>query len=196
MTKRILVLAPHTDDGELGCGGTIAKMVERDNAVYYIAFSLPDPRLRNELDKASKILGMEWSIREYKVREFPQHRQEILDEMVAIANTHKPDLVICPSMNDKHQDHGVIAAEAQRAFKNCSIISYELPWNNRRFSNDLFIRLTEPQLDKKIDALKCYKSQQQRAYLNEDFIRGLARVRGTQIGYLNAECFEVIRWVI
>lgn len=196
MTKRILILAPHTDDGELGCGGTIAKMVERKDSVYYCAFSLPDQRLRDELEAAAKILGMEWTLREFKVREFPDNRQEILDTMISIANTSKPDLVICPSLNDKHQDHGVIAHEAIRAFKYCSIISYELPWNNRTFHSEMFIRLTEQQVQKKIAALKCYKSQRQRIYLKEDFIRGLARVRGTQVGTEFAECFEIVRWVI
>ncbi len=54
----------------------------------------------------------------------------------------------------------------------------------------------EIHIQKKIDALACYETQKDRAYLNPDFIRGLALTRGTQIEETYAEAFEVIKWVI
>ena len=106
-----------------------------------------------------------------------------------------PDLVFIPSLNDVHQDHATIANEAVRAFKFINILSYEMPWNNFKFSTTCFFILDDLNLQTKIEALKKYSSQKHRSYANEDFIRSLAKVRGVQIGELYAEVFEVIRLV-
>jgi len=115
---------------------------------------------------------------------------------VKIRNEIKPDLIFIPSPNDLHQDHYTVAMEGMRAFKQISILAYELPWNNITFHTQSFIKLEEYHLIKKIEALKAYKSQQDRFYSNEEFIRSLAITRGTQISVRYAEAFEVIRWVI
>ena len=101
-----------------------------------------------------------------------------------------------PSLHDIHQDHYCIGIEGVRAFKQISILGYELPWNNLTFNTQLFVFLDEKHLYKKIEALKCYQSQSNRDYANESFIRSLAITRGTQIGAKFAEAFEVIRWII
>lgn len=206
--KRVLVLAPHTDDGELGCGSTINKLVEEGAEVVYVAFSIctrslppnlaPDT-LAKEVAAATKILGVEKKnliLYDYDVRHFPAHRQEILEEMVKIGRDFKPDLVLQTNSNDIHQDHQVIYNEGLRAFKNTTMLGYELPWNNLSFTTNSFVRVQERHLDKKMEALKEYKSQAHRKYLNEGFIKGWAQTRGTQIGVDWAEAFEVIRWII
>ncbi|NJN34606.1 MAG: PIG-L family deacetylase [Saprospiraceae bacterium] len=205
--KKVIVLAPHTDDGEFGCGATINKLIENGSEVYYVAFSaceqsvlpqFPKDILITEVKKATKILGIEPQnliLFKYDVRTFNFHRQEILDDIIRLKNDIKPDLVFTPSVNDIHQDHSTISNEAVRAFKFTSILCYELPWNNFNFSTTCFSKLTENQLDIKIQALKSYESQAHRPYADEDFIRSLARIRGVQIGVKYSEVFEVIRWI-
>lgn len=206
--KRILVLAPHTDDGEFGCGDSIAKFIEEGKDVYYAAFStaeesVPDPWpkdiLKTEVKEATKRLGIlpdKPIIFNFKVRELSYHRQEILDELVKIKKNLCPDLVFLPSSNDLHQDHSTISIEGIRAFKNTSILGYEIPWNNIEFQAEAFVILSEGNIDRKIWALDAYNSQKGKGYANEEFIRSLARTRGVQIGSRYAEAFEVIRWVI
>ena len=206
--KRILVLAPHTDDGEFGCGGSIAKFIEEGKEVFYVAFSTaeesvpkgyPKNILELEVREATKTLGIDPSnliIYKYQVRKLNYVRQEILEELVKIKNEINPNLVFIPSPNDLYQDHYTIAVEGMRAFKQVSLLGYELPWNNITFHTQSFIRLEERHIMKKIEALKAYKSQQNRFYANEEFIRSLAITRGTQISVKYAEAFEVIRWVI
>lgn len=206
--SNVLILAPHTDDGELGCGGTISKLIEDGTNVFYVAFSpaeqssvpgIPANKLRAELKKALKILSISESniiALNFEIRTFSYHRQEILDNMINLAKDIKPDLVLVPSLNDIHQDHHVIAEEGVRAFKTTTILSYEEPWNNISFSTQVFISLKESDIQKKIAALSCYETQKNRVYLNQDFIKGLARTRGVQIGVNYAEAFEVIRWVV
>jgi hypothetical protein len=89
----------------------------------------------------------------------------------------------------------VIAAEAIRAFKHATILGYELPMNTISFRHACFVPLEERHMDIKIAHAACYVSQQQRPYMNPEFLRGLARVRGVQINRTAAEAFEVVRVV-
>jgi len=206
--RKILILAPHTDDGEFGCGGSISKFVKEGKEVYYVAFStaeesVPDPWpkdiLKTEVKEATKRLGIPEEntfTYNFKVRELSYHRQEILELMVKQKRDICPDLVFLPCLNDVHQDHSTIAIEGTRAFKNTSILGYEIPWNNLIFQTQAFIILSEEHIRSKLHALDAYNSQKGRNYSNEEFIRSMARMRGVQIGSQYAEAFEVVRWVM
>lgn len=206
--NKILILAPHTDDGEFGCGASIAKFIREGKEVYYAAFSLaeesvppqyPKNILEDEVKAATSVLGISKDhllIYRYRVRHFAYHRQEILEDLVKLNTQIKPDLVFMPTLNDIHQDHSTIAEEGLRAFKRTTILCYELPWNNLNFTTSCFISFTEEDLNIKLSALKCYDSQKDRSYASEKFIRSLAVTRGTQIGENLSEVFEVLRWVI
>lgn len=206
-SRNILVLAPHTDDGELGCGGTIATMRSQGSNVYYIAFSsceksVPAPFasdiLREEVSEATRRLGISPEnlfIEEFEVRTFGEHRQKILDRMIYYRKKINPDTVFIPSLSDVHQDHQTIRDEAIRAFKHCTILGYELPWNTFHSDIQLFFNLTQEHVDKKIEALSAYKSQSFRSYFNPEFIKGLACVRGVQAGLQFAEAFQVFRYI-
>ncbi|MAF85639.1 MAG: LmbE family protein [Dehalococcoidales bacterium] len=206
--KRILALSPHTDDAELGAGGTLARWIEEGKEVFYAAFSiaeksvpegLPQNILEEECKQATKSLGLKGnnlSIYKFPVRDFPKFRQEILEILVSLREELKPDLVLLPSLKDVHQDHHTIAEEGIRAFKNTSLLAYELPWNLLSFELSCLIILHPKQLDKKVKAIECYQSQKHRNYTSKEFIYGWARSRGVQINAEYAEVFEVIRWVI
>lgn len=206
--KNILILAPHTDDGELGCGATIAKYVREGNQVYYVAFSscdksLPDdfPKdtLKKELYNAMHTLGVpreNVTVLNYEVRNFTAKRQEILDEMIKLGRTIKPDIVFIPSTKDIHQDHYTIAMEGLRAFKKNTILCYEVPWNNFAFENQAFSSVEEQDVLKKIAAVKCYKSQESRSYVTEEFTKSLLLSHGVQVGVEFAEVFEVPRLIL
>lgn len=205
--KRILVLAPHTDDGEFGCGGTIAKFIEEGHDVYYAAFSacqqsvlpqFPSDILITEVKAATKVLGIQPEhliLFDYDVRTFGYRRQDILDDLIKLRAEIKPELIFMPDLQDVHQDHATIATEGLRAFKFSSIMSYELPWNNLSFSTSSFVHLKEEHVQTKVNALNEYQSQAHRPYSDEDFLRSVARTRGVQIGTKYAEAFNVVRWI-
>ena len=206
--ERVLVLAPHTDDGELGCGGTIARLVEAGRQVYYVAFStaqqsLPEgfqhDTLKHEVQAATRRLGIppeNLIVHDYEVRKLSYVRQEVLEELVRIRNSMSIDLVLMPSLQDIHQDHTTVAVEGLRAFKQHTVLGYELIWNNLSFDTKCFVRLEEHHLARKAEALQEYVSQAGRAYMSRDFVYSLARTRGVQIGCDFAECFEVIRQIL
>jgi LmbE family N-acetylglucosaminyl deacetylase len=205
--KNILILAPHTDDGELGCGGTIARAVDEGGRVYYVAFStaeasvpegFPRNQLETEVREATRLLGIppdHLFVYKYQVRKLNYVRQEILEELIRLRPLIRPDMVFLPSSEDIHQDHSTIYQEGVRAFKHSSLFGYELIWNNLSFSADCFIPLSSSQVERKIAALGAYKTQEGRHYMEPDFIRSLAKVRGTQISVEYAEAFEVIRLI-
>lgn len=206
--KRVLVLAPHTDDGEFGCGGTIAKFVSEGHDVFYAAFSaceqsvlkdFPSDILITEVKKATAVLGIKPDnliLFKYDVRKFNYFRQDILDDMIQLRDSIRPNLIFMPCENDVHQDHHTVYQEGIRAFKFSSILCYELPWNNMSLNTASFVHLDENYIEKKILALREYKSQAHRPYANEEFIRALAITRGTQIGGRFAETYEIKRWII
>ena len=74
-------------------------------------------------------------------------------------------------------------------------LGYELPWNNLQFTSNFHYRITQNNLDAKWNAISAYQSQNFRSYKSADFLEGLARVRGTQVGSEFAEAFELIRWI-
>ena len=205
--RRVLVLSPHTDDAELGCGGTIARLLALGAEVSVVAFSLaqeslppgsaPD-RLRGEFLGAMGALGVDPKrsfLYDYPVRRFSLHRQELLDELVELRGNLCPEVVFVTSSTDVHQDHQVMHAEAVRLFKDHTLWGYELPWNTLRFSAQAFVVLNQENVQRKCAALAEYKSQfeLQRPYFNDEFVKGLARVRGMQVRTEYAEAFEVVR---
>ena len=198
MFNKVLVLSPHTDDGELGAGGTIAKLVENGSKVTYFAFSAPNEILKRECKKCLEVLGVkELNIFNFKVRYFPESRQEILEILFKHGKENKLDLILTPSTNDLHQDHQTVTNEALRAFKHSSIFGYELPWNNIVFRENCFIPLKERHVRKKIEALWNYKNQiSEKHYFDKEYLVGLTRSRGAQIGEKYAEAFEAIKLVL
>jgi len=205
--ERVLVLAPHTDDGELGAGGTIVRLIESGAHVTYVAFStaeqsvpmgFPKDILKREVSNATQRLGIkpeDLILFNYEVRKLNYVRQEILESLIKIRRENSFDLVLIPSLNDIHQDHNTVAQEALRAFKQTNIFGYELIWNNLKFNTTCFVSLTRPHIEQKVFALKGYESQNFRDYTSEEFIFALAKTRGVQIGVEYAEAFEIIRTV-
>lgn len=205
--SKILILAPHTDDGELGCGGTIARLIEEGNEVYYVAFSIceesvpegfPKDALEKEVKKATASLGIKSEnlfLFKYPVRKFNSFRQDILEDVVKLRQKLKPDVIFMPCSNALHQDHKTIYDEGMRAFKHFTCYGYDLPWDTVEFTTTAFFVLSESHVEKKCRAMDFYETQKFRTYVDDEFIKGLARVRGAQIATRYAEAFELLRLI-
>ncbi|QYZ79821.1 PIG-L family deacetylase [Methanofollis formosanus] len=208
---KVLVLSPHTDDAELGCGGTIIKLLEDGHEIFWVVFStaedslpegLPKNTLKTEYFNVIRDLALKeenCKVFDFKVRNLHRYRQEILEDLVRTRNHYNPEIVIGPSLNDLHQDHQVVAHEMVRAFKTTSsIICYELPWNHVTFNTQCFSKLNNDHIERKCKILKNYQSQfvKGKSYFSKEFIYGLAKTRGIQCNSEYAEAFEVVRWMI
>jgi LmbE family N-acetylglucosaminyl deacetylase len=195
--RTVLVLSPHTDDGELGAGGTIARLVEEEAEVHYVAFST-GTALDREVLAATHILGIPSErvrILRYPTRLFSENRQKILDDMIQMRGEFPPDLVLAPARHT-HQDHEVIRAEAIRAFKHSTVLGYEQSWNDvLGFIPECYFKLKPRHVRAKCAAWACYTSQRDRVY-DKEVLEGMAAMRGVAVGCRYAEAFEVVRWVV
>jgi N-acetylglucosamine malate deacetylase 1 len=206
--RKALVLAPHTDDGEFGCGGTMARLVAAGCEVRYIAFSIatrslppgfPPDTLAREVAEATAELGIpreSLTVYDFDVRTFPDRRQDILELLVALWEEWEPDVVFQPSLHDVHQDHRTVAEEGLRAFKRTTILGYEIPWNNFDFEYQWYVALEQRHVDLKVAALEKYASQHHRRYANAEYVRNLARMHGVNVNREYAEVFQVYRVVV
>ena len=185
----------------------MARLVEEGADVRYVAFSiatrsLPEgfaaDTLAREVREATAELGIPEQnliVHDFDVRTFPEHRQDILEVLVALWEDWQPDAVFQPSLHDIHQDHQVIAAEGLRAFKRTTILGYEIPWNNFDFAYQAYVSLTAAHIDRKVAALEKYASQAHRRYSDPEYIRNVARTHGINVNRDFAEVFEVYRVV-
>ena len=205
--KTVLILSPHTDDFELSCGGTVHKLRSRGYEIHTVTYSiaseslpshLPTDTLFHEQTAAASSLGIDpekITILDFPVRRFSERRQDILEQLVELRKEIAPSIVFCPSSYDIHQDHEVIHKECLRAFKNNSIYGMDLPWNYFRDELRCFSGLDEKDMKAKVEALRCYRSQQGRPYFDEELVWQQAKLKGSQFGLEYAEKFEVLRIV-
>jgi len=208
MFNRILAVAPHADDIEFGCSGSLSRFIREGSEVYYLVFSICEewvPKgfreniLKEEATESAKILGIKENnvnIYHFRATELWKKREEIFNILEKINNDFIPDCVFCHAGTDLHQDHHTIFKEVSRVFKRSTVLGYEMPWNNIKFVSNFHVSLQRQDVEKKIEALKKFKSQFHRKYLDEELIYSIARMRGIQIREMFAEAFEVIRAVI
>lgn len=195
--SRILILSPHTDDAEIGVGGTISRLLREGNEVSCLVFSKAYPsesfeefkKSMNELGVSNLFFG------DFNVRYLNYSRQEVLDKILEVRDKVNPDIIFMPSTDDFHQDHQTVCQEGLRAFKNKTIFGYEYPWNTLATHLDCFYKIEQGDLDKKINALSQYVSQKDRPFLNKDFIKNWAELNGIKIGVPYAESFQTIRLI-
>ena len=203
--KKILIISPHTDDGEIGCGGTISRFVREGCEIFYLALShsflQPDGHARSDLSgeckNALKVLGIKsYSILGFEARNFLRDRQMILDTFIQTKKEFNPNLIFVPISFDLHQDHQVVTEEARRAFRDCTILGYEMFGRKQGENFSFFIRLEKSDVEKKIKAFHQYKSQKFRRYYDPKVLTSLAMLRGLQIRCDYAEAFEPLLVIV
>ena len=156
---KVLALSPHVDDVVIGCGGLISKLVEAGHDVLAVTlsheYSGKDSAHLNLLDEwqaSCKVLKVKESYFSFSTRRFSEERQEILDAFLVVGATLQPDMVLAPMLCDYHQDHQVVAQEARRAFRNVTLLGYEIPWNNATPQLSTFVSLEKRHVATKLES--------------------------------------------
>ena len=192
---RILCISAHADDGELWCGASMSRWAADGAEIDHACLSAVgnDDRLA-EFYAACEILDVSPRPHGIPDMEFPKHREEIFELFCANADD-APDLVIIPPSGDRHQDHAVVHEEAKRAFRFCSLLGFDIPYNEPTNRPTWYQPVTYLAVMTKVKAIQCYESQSDKTYTKIDRIKSLATVRGCEIRHDYAEAFEMIRWV-
>jgi LmbE family N-acetylglucosaminyl deacetylase len=194
--KTILALGAHPDDLELGCGATLAKLVDAGAHVRAVVFSRgkvgasPDFDREAETRAALASLGIE----DVHVHNFPDTRlHERLNDLIETIHDHvrtmPPDRVYTMFKEDRHQDHRAVHMASLVACRRAAqILAYETPSSYPNFIPSVFEQVGDF-MERKVAALKLHESQGDRLYMNEEMIRSAAHFRGVQVEIGRAEGF-------
>jgi LmbE family N-acetylglucosaminyl deacetylase len=185
---RILCLGAHSDDIEIGCGGTLLRLLgERSgSSVYWVVFSATPEREREARESAAEFLvqAREATVVVLAFREsfFPAAWADIKNSFEEIKRAVNPDVVLSHHRNDFHQDHRVVAELAWNTFRDHVILEYEIP----KFEGDLgtpnvYVPLSRSVADRKVDLLvRHFASQASRTWFRPDTFHGLMAIRGVE----------------
>lgn len=184
----ILLLGAHSDDIEIGCGGTILSLIDGypDLSITWVVFGAKDLRVQEALDSAQSFLAKvehkEIIVRDYKDGFFPYIGASIKEFFEELKQKVSPDIIFTHYRNDLHQDHRLICELTWNTFRNHFILEYEIPkFDGDIGSPNLFFHLEETIGKKKITLLlEHFKTQTDRHWFNEETFFSILRLRGIE----------------
>jgi LmbE family N-acetylglucosaminyl deacetylase len=186
--KRILALGAHCDDIEIGCGGTILRLVaeRRGLDVLWVVFCATPERAEEARSSAAAFLegvpSRKVVIRDFRDGFLPYSGAVVKDEFESLKREFSPDLVLTHYRNDRHQDHRLVSELTWNTWRDHLILEYEIPKYDGDFgSPNFFAPLAPATLDRKVALLmKHFPSQAGRAWFAADLFRAVARIRGME----------------
>lgn len=199
----LLCVGAHSDDIEIGAGGTILRLLaERPGSrVHWVVLSATEERRREAEASASSFLAdagtSTVAVEEFRESYFPYLAplKDYFNEVRAIID---PDLVLCPHRHDEHQDHRTVAELVWQTFRNHLVAEYEIP----KYEGDLgrpnvFVPLSAGIVERKIGLLQQhFGSQHGKFWFRPETFSGIMAVRGVEAGVEWAEAFHVRKLVI
>ncbi|MGD0229493.1 MAG: PIG-L deacetylase family protein [Syntrophorhabdales bacterium] len=185
---RILCLGAHSDDIEIGCGGTIIRLLEEDHSaeIHWVVFSAIGERASEAEGSADLFLSRVGKktirLESFKDGFFPYMGAEIKEYFEQLKGEFVPDMIFTHFRNDLHQDHRLICELTWNTFRNHLILEYEIPkYDGDLGSPNLFVHLTDEMSTKKIDHIrKHFKTQSSRQWFTDDMFLSLMRLRGME----------------
>src|SRR6267143_3480026 len=185
---KILCLGAHCDDIEIGCGGTILKLLEQYKraSVYWVVFSSDERRAEEARESANMFLSQAESksivIKKFTTSFFPYVGMDIKLYFERLKQEVSPDVVFTHYRNDLHQHHRLISELTWNAFRNHFVLEYEIPkYDGDLGSPNFFVGLDETTSQRKIQKiLDCFASQRNRPWFTEETFRALLRIRGIE----------------
>ena len=198
--KKIYFIGAHPDDIELGCGGLISTIQNKDN-VYCVTLS-HNPKFKGHPNK-HKLLESQMksltflgipkkniTICNFPTLDFPNVRREICDYLFHKIKTQNPDIVFTHSI-DTNYDHNIVLESVSAIFKGITLINFVVLNSNHNFRPNLFFELTEKDVLNKLKALSYYDVYKDKYYFNKDFIKNDLIRKGVFIRKKYAEGFEI-----
>jgi LmbE family N-acetylglucosaminyl deacetylase len=185
---RVLLLGAHSDDIEIGCGGSVFRLLEEypKISITWIVFSATGDRALEAEQSAARFLNginqPEVIIRDYRDGYFPYIGGEIKSEFEQLKNKISPDLIFTHFRSDLHQDHRLIQELTWNTFRNHLILEYEIPkYDGDLGSPNFFIPLASKITEKKVDIiLSVFQSQRVKKWFTRETFFSMMRLRGVE----------------
>jgi LmbE family N-acetylglucosaminyl deacetylase len=186
--RRVLCLGAHSDDIEIGCGGTILRLAQESPATefYWAVFSGEAQRKTEARNSAEAFLQDAHSkhvdLNSFPVSYFPTQWQDIKERFEAIRKEFEPDLVLTHYRDDRHQDHRVLSDLAWNTFRNHMILEYEiLKYDGDLGQPNVFVPISEHIAAQKIELLmKHFATQSTKHWFTNDTFAAMHRIRGIE----------------
>jgi LmbE family N-acetylglucosaminyl deacetylase len=186
--RRVLCLGAHCDDIEIGCGGTLLRLLDQNPRLefYWMVFSSTPQRKREARKSAQLFLNKTAAsrvvFRNFRDGYFPFQGARIKDSFELLKKSFVPDLIFTHFRDDLHQDHRLICNLTWNTFRNHLILEYEIPKYDGDFgAPNLFVGLPESLCKQKIDyILRCFRSQGGKHWFTKDTFRATLRLRGIE----------------
>lgn len=185
---KVLCLGAHSDDIEIGCGGSVLEMIRehRRTSFHWIVFSANEKRRKEAEESAEAFLASAdkkiVTVKEFRDGYFPYVGGEIKDFFEALKRDQDPDLIFTHHRLDLHQDHRLISELTWNTFRDHLILEYEIPKYDGDLGNpNVFIPLDEAVCRTKVQyLLRYYKTQSANKWFEEGTFRSMLRLRGIE----------------
>lgn len=186
--KRVLCIGAHSDDIEIGCGGTVLKLIEQNKNLefYWLCLSSNQQRAKEATRSANAFLRNVKKktivVKEFRDGFLPYIGAPVKEAFEEIKKTFAPDLIFTHFRQDLHQDHRMACELTWNTFRSHMILEYEIP----KFDADLrspnfFVPLSDKQAKSKVKGLmKYFGTQRNKHWFTEDLFEGLMRLRAIE----------------
>ena len=185
---KILCLGAHSDDIEIGCGGTILKLLagKRPIEVCWVVLGARGRRLKEAQKSATQFLAgavqKKIVVKGFKDSFFPYHGVKIKEYFERVKKEFSPDVIFTHSREDLHQDHRLVSDLTWNTFRDHLILEYEIiKYDGDLGAPNLFSHLSDEIARKKVNyILEVFKTQDDRAWFSEDSFFAIMRIRGIE----------------
>jgi LmbE family N-acetylglucosaminyl deacetylase len=202
----VLALGAHCDDVEMGCSGALMELRARYPRLkfHWAVFSSDSVRKLETVAAAAQMMGtgpqISLDVLDFRGSYFPSHWSQIKEALEGIKARAKPALIFTHFLQDRHQDHRVLAELTWNTFRSHAILEYEIA----KFEGDLahpnvYVPLSEAVMKRKVETLmSCFPSQLSRTWFDAELFRGHMRLRGVECNAPSryAEAFHVRKLVL
>jgi len=186
--RRVLALGAHCDDIEIGCGGTLLRLIATRPGleVLWVVFcSSPERAQEARASAADFLQGVAHSrvmVQEFRDGFLPYSGAAVKEAFEALKASFSPDLVFTHYREDRHQDHRLVSELTWNTWRDHLVLEYEIPKYDGDFgSPNVFAPLPHATLERKIDlVLRHYQTQSGKHWLTRDLLQAVARIRGME----------------
>jgi LmbE family N-acetylglucosaminyl deacetylase len=197
----VLAIGAHPDDIEIGAGGFLLGLAERELRARYVVLTGTAERQQEARNAAREFLpGADLTV---DLLDLPESRLplvwgEVKDALAEVARSCSPHIVLAPSPGDAHQDHRTVAELIPTVFRDQLYLAYEIPkWDGDMSRPSVYVPLSSSVAHRKVELLhKCYPSQRARDWWDDEVFLGLARLRGMECRAPYAEAFTCTKSII
>jgi LmbE family N-acetylglucosaminyl deacetylase len=186
--KRVLCVGAHSDDIEIGCGGTVLRMIERSKTIefYWLVLS-SNPKRRKEAESSANAFLRRAHKKTVVVKSFrdgflPYLGPPVKECFEELKKVFTPDVIFTHCRHDLHQDHRLVCELTWNTFRNHLILEYEIPkYDADLRSPNFFVPLSEAHARKKVNSVfRYFTTQQNKQWFSEDLFYGLMRLRAIE----------------